>query len=370
MFKVTKSPHVAALSATVALSILAGCANIPSAAPTAAPLAPATEAAPAATNSNAGSAGNDTGELVIYTSRAESLFKPVLDEFKRAYPNINVTLLTGAGGELAARILEERANPKADVFLNTDTLSMQSLAAEGVLAPNSSKAVMALPEAYRADDGRWAALTLRLRVIMYNTNLVKPEELPNSLLDLTDPKWKGQVGAANSTNDSIVANIAAMRHLLGDEKTEAFIKGLIENETTFFGGHTDVRKAVGAGELKLGFVNHYYYHLSKAEGAPVGVIYPDQADDQVGMVINSTNIGIMQDAPHASTAQTFVDFMLSPAGQRIFAEKNFEYPIVPDVPLAEGVASLNQFRLADLKLKTIWEELQPTKDLIQKTGLP
>lgn len=364
MFKVARSTHVAGVSAALALSILVGCTSA-SPIPTTGPMDTSStqSAQPAATN-------NADGELVIYTSRAESLFKPVLEEFKKAYPNMTVTLLTGQGGELAARILEERNNPKADVFINTDTLAMQSLAAEGVLAPHASKAVMALPEMYRAGDGQWVALTLRLRVIMYNSNLVKPEELPNSLLDLTDPKWKGQVGAANSTNDSLIANLVAMRHLLGEEKTGAFIKGLIANDTKFFGGHTDVRKAVGSGELKLGFVNHYYYHLSEAEGAPVGVIYPDQDEGQMGLVVNSTNIGIIKGGPHASAAQQFVDFMLSPDGQRVFAEKNYEYPIIPDVPLAEGVPGLSQFKLADITLKTLWEGLQPTKNLVQKAGLP
>ena len=69
------------------------------------------------------------------------------------------------------------------------------------------------------------------------------------IFDLTDPKWKGQVAAAGSTNGGMQAQVAAMRQLLGDEETEAWLNGLIANEVTFFGGHTDVRKAVGAGEF-------------------------------------------------------------------------------------------------------------------------
>jgi iron(III) transport system substrate-binding protein len=145
---------------------------------------------------------------------------------------------------------------------------------------------------------------------------------------------------------------------------------LVDNETKFFGGHTEVRKAVGAGELKLGFVNHYYYHLSKAEGAPVGIIYPDQEDKGLGLMVNTTNVGIVKGAPHADLAAIFVDFMLSPAGQKVFAEKNFEYPIVADVPLAGGVDPLGQFKLANITLKTIFDELTPTKELAQKAGLP
>lgn len=310
------------------------------------------------------------GEIIVYTSRAEALFKPVIEAFNAEYPDIKVTVLNGSNGELAARLLEERANPQADVLINSDVLTMASLAAEGVFAPNDSPLVMDVPEGFRADDGSWVALTLRTRVIMYNTDLVSPEELPSSVLDLTDPKWRGAVGSANSTNGAMMAQLVAMRNQLGDTATAEFIRGLVANDTQFFGGHTDVRKAVGAGELKLGLVNHYYYHLSKAEGAPVGIIYPDQGEGEPGLIVNSTNAGIVRGGPNPDLARIFVDFMLSTRGQRVYAEQNFEYPIDPDVALAEGVRPLTSLRLNNVTLKTMWDELAPTRALAQEAGLP
>ncbi len=341
----------------------------PAAAPTTAPAEPT--AAPAApTAAPTEPAAMPKGEVVVYTSRAEALFKPVIEAFNAAYPDIKVTVLNGSNSELAARILEERANPKADVLVNSDILTMENLAAEGVFAPNDSAAVMAVAADYRADDGSWVALTLRPRVIMYNTDLVSPEELPKKMTDLADPKWKDAIGSANSTNGAMMAQLVIMRNQLGEPATEAFIQGLLENNTQFFGGHTDVRKAVGAGELKLGLVNHYYYHLSKAEGAPVGIIYPDQEDGGLGLMVNSTNAGIIKGGPNPEMARIFVDFMLSPAGQKIYAERNYEYPIVPGVPLAEGVAPLDSFKLNPFPLKTLRDELEPTRALVQKVGMP
>lgn len=310
------------------------------------------------------------GEIVVYTSRAEALFKPVVAAFNEEYPEVSVTLLTGQATELAARLLEERNNPRADVYISTDMLNMLSLAEQGVFEPNPSAAVMAVPAEYRGEDGSWVALTLRLRVIMYNTGLVQPADLPQSVLDLTDAKWKGQVGAANSTNGSMIAHLAVLREQLGDAQTESFVRGLVANETQFFGGHTDVRKAVGAGELKLGLVNHYYYHLSKAEGAPVGIVYPDQGDGQMGMPANTTNAAIVKGTRRADLARLFIDFMLSPRGQQIYAERNFEYPVVPGVALAEGVPALDQFRLSPVSLKSIYDQLAQTKALAQAAGLP
>jgi iron(III) transport system substrate-binding protein len=362
----------------ISVALIAACGGQPAAtpptaapaAPTAAPTTAPAEPTTAPTAAPAEPTVLPKGEVVVYTSRAEALFKPVIEAFNAAYPDIKVTVLNGSNSELAARILEERANPKADVLVNSDILTMENLAAEGVFAPNNSPAVMAVPADYRADDGSWVALTLRARVIMYNTDLVSLEELPKKMVDLADPKWKDVIGSANSTNGAMMAQLVIMRNQLGEPATEAFIQGLLENNAQFFGGHTDVRKAVGAGELKLGLVNHYYYHLSKAEGAPVGIIYPDQEDGGLGLMVNSTNAGIIKGGPNPEMARIFVDFMLSPAGQKIYAERNYEYPIVPGVPLAEGVAPLDSFRLNPFPLKTLRDELEPTRALVQKVGMP
>jgi iron(III) transport system substrate-binding protein len=355
--KYTRSIY-AVLLLLMSAAVFAACTTpvTPAAAPVDAAAAPAGEAT--------------AGELIVYTSRAESLFKPVIEAFNQAYPDVKVTMLTGSNGELAAKLLEERANPQADLLVNSDTLTMESLAEQGLFTPNDSPAVAAVAEGYRADDGSWVALTLRPRVIMYNTDLVAPEDVPTTLMGLTDPQWQGQIGAADSRNGAMVAQLVAMRHLLGEEAMTAFVQGLVANETQWFGGHTDVRKAVGAGELKLGLVNHYYYHLSAAEGAPVGVVYPDQGEGELGLVVNSTNAGIVQGARHPELAKLFIDFMLSPEGQKVYADLNFEYPVTPGVATAEGVPPLSDFQLADVTLKTMWEELEPAQQAAQAAGLP
>lgn len=323
--------------------------------------APATPAAPAQSS-------GPSGTLTIYTTRADTLFKPVVAEFNKTNPSVKISLLSGKSGELGAKLAEEKANPQADVFVGTDMLAAIDLAAQGIFTPITSAKASQIPERYRASDNLWVGLTLRPRVIMYNKNLVKPEELPKSIFDLTDAKWKGQVGAANSTNDAMTANLAALRKLIGPEKTEKFVKDLVANNTQFFGGHTDVRKAVGAGELKLGFVNHYYYHLSRVEGAPVGIIYPDL--DSTGLIVNTTVAGVVKGSKNGSTAQAFVDFLLSPAGQKVFAENNYEYPIVPGVALADGVDALDKFKVNDLQMQGLYNDLKATKQMMQQAGLP
>lgn len=310
------------------------------------------------------------GELVVYSGRSEPLIQPVLDKFNEKSPDVTISLKAGNNSELANAILEERANPQADVFITTEVVTVQSLYDQGVFQNYLSPNAASIPAQYRQADGGWTGITARARVVMYNSDRVKPEEVPTSIFDLTDLKWKGQIAAAGSSNGSMQAQIAAMRLLIGEEATEEWLHGLIANDVTFFAGHTDVRKAVGAGEFKIGLVNHYYYYLQKAEGSPVGIVFADQGEGQMGVVVNATAIGLVKGAKNLAAAQALVDFLLSPEGQQLFAELNYEYPLVAGVPLHPDVAPLTNYRLAEVSVVKAAQEFAPTFALIEKVGLP
>ncbi|HAV77271.1 MAG TPA: ABC transporter substrate-binding protein [Anaerolineae bacterium] len=311
-----------------------------------------------------------TGELVIYSGRSEPLIQPVINAFKAKHPNVEILLKAGSNSELANALIEEQANPQADVFITTELITVQSLAQMGVFQSYMPTGSDQLPAEFLGTDNMWTGLTRRARVIMYNKDLVSENELPASIFDLTDPKWKGQIAAAGSTNGSMQAQIAAMRQLLGEEATEEWLNGLLANEVTFFGGHTDVRKAVGAGEFKLGLVNHYYYYLQQAEGSNVGVIFPDQADGQIGLITNATAAAVVNGSAHTAAAHAFLDFLVSADGQKLFAEQNYEYPLLPGVVLHKAVEPLDGFRFVDVDIVKAALESDATFDLIEKVGLP
>lgn len=311
-----------------------------------------------------------SGRLVIYSARTEPLIQPVLNAFQNNYPNVDIRLKSGRNSELANALLEERINPQADVFITTELITIQVLNSQGIFESYRSPAAELVPPEFIGENDGWTGISRRARVIMYNTDLVSPHEAPESIFDLSDPRWKGEVAASGSTNGSMQAQIAAMRLLIGDEATEKWLRALIDNEVTFFAGHTDVRRAVGAGEFKLGLVNHYYYHLQKEQGDPVDLVFPDQEEGQIGLITNATAVGIIRGTQNAEAARLFVDFLLSPEGQKIFSELNFEYPLVAGVPLETSVIPLDQFRLIELDVGRASLYLEETFALIDRVGLP
>jgi iron(III) transport system substrate-binding protein len=341
------------LFTVILAAVLTACATV-TPAPT---VAPASAAAP-------------SGNLVVYSGRSEALLKPVIEKFKAKYPAVTVALKAGSNSELANALIEEKANPQADVFVATELMTLQSLADQGVFEAHKSANLKNVSSDYQHPAGLWTGLTLRARVIMYNTDLVKSEDAPKSIFDLTNPKWKGQIAMAGSTNGSLQAQVAEMRQLLGDEKTQKWLTDLKANDVKFFGGHTDVRKAVGAGEFKIGLVNHYYFHLQVAEKSKVAVVYPDQGKDELGLMVNTTGAGVIKGAKNLNNAKVFVDYLLSAEGQDIFAQLNYEYPLRQDVQLRKDVVPLSNYRVAVFDIVKVAQSLNNTLTLLEKTAIP
>ncbi|MDF2629909.1 MAG: extracellular solute-binding protein [Symbiobacteriaceae bacterium] len=322
-----------------------------------------TASAPAPTSK----ADAETKELVVYTGRSETLVKPVLEAFEKA-TGVKVTYKAAGATELANLILEEKSSPKADIYLANDAGALEKLRIEKALEVYTSENLKKVPGDLKAVDNSWYAVTARARVIMYNKALVSEAELPKSLKDLADPKWKDQIGMATGANESVIANVTALRLTEGEQAAEKFLNDLKNNGLKVYKGHGDVRKAVGAGQIKLGWVNHYYYHLQthEAEGNNVGVIYPDQ--DGAGATVNIAGAAIVKGAKNMANAKKFLDWLLTPETQKLFAELNYEMPVLPGVATKEAKA-LGEFKRNAVKLGQFGEQWDKSVQLIDKIGL-
>jgi iron(III) transport system substrate-binding protein len=287
-------------------------------------------------------AAQGSGEVVVYSGRAEPLLKLILELFEKQTA-IKTIVKYGNGAVLAQQILEEQKalGRSADLFIHTEAGTFESLRLDGALHPYNSESTRSILVDLRARDGSWTGLSGRSRAILYNKNLVKPNELPNSIFDLTAPKWKGKIAATNSANASFFAWVSALRLTIGDDRAQDFLSKLKENTARLSASHTDVRKAVGRGEFALGLINHYYYHIQLEEPdvavRNVGIIFPDQKSNQIGTLILAAAGAILKNSRNLGNAQKLLDFLTGPDGQKFFAEVNYEYPLRPAVPTRSEV---------------------------------
>ncbi len=308
--------------------------------------------------------------LIVYSGRGEKFTRPTAEAFTKQ-TGIPVQMQTGKSAAILAKLRVERDKSPADIFITNYVGVLEEARKHDLLAPVTSPMVEQIPAEFRAQDHTWLAFSARLRVIVYNTDMVKPDAI-SSLLDLAEAKWHGKVGTVTSGNQSFIGGLTALYALHGAEKTEAFLQGLKANsEGRVMPKHTPVVSAVAAGQFPLGYVNHYYYYRHKAKNpdAPLGILIPDQGDAGMGAVVTVAGAAMLKSSKNREVAQKFMTFLISPAGQEIFAKVNYEYPVNPKVTAHEAVVPRDRIKLAPVNLAQAFGSRAQAIALIEKVGL-
>ncbi|MGQ0694629.1 MAG: extracellular solute-binding protein [Nitrospiraceae bacterium] len=310
-------------------------------------------------------------KLTVYSGRAERLIKPVLDAFS-AKTGIQVDLLSSGTTELVNRLKAEGNRSPADLLITNDAGSLELARTAGLLRPLHMREVdRAIPPQFRASDNSWVGLSGRFWIIVYNTTMVKPDQI-KSLLDLADPKWKDKIAIPNSGSEYLQAGISVVRATIGDDRTKQFLQGLRENAgTQVYQKSSQIVDAVAKGQVALGIVNHYYVyrHLATQPTAPLGVLMPDQHEGGMGAIMNVAGIGVLKHTPRLDSAKLLVEFLVAQAGQKMFADLDKEYPLHPEVKADPALIERKSFRAALVPLAKLAELREPTLLLIEEVGL-
>lgn len=310
-------------------------------------------------------------KLIVYSGRAERLIKPVLDAFT-AKTGIQVDLLSSGTTELVNRLKAEGDRTPADVLITNDAGSLELARAAGLLRPLNMREIdRAIPPQFRASDNSWIGLSGRFWVIVYNTTMVKPDQL-KSLLDLADPKWKDKIAIPNSGSEYLQAGVSVICATIGDDRTKKFLEGLKENAgTQVYQKSSQIVDAVAKGQVAVGIVNHYYVyrHLATQPAAPITVLMPDQQEGGMGAIMNVAGIGVLKHTTHLDGAKLLVEFLVAQAGQKMFADLDKEYPLHPEVKADPALVERKSFRAALVPLTKLAELREPTLTLIEQVGL-
>lgn len=309
--------------------------------------------------------------LVVYSGRAERLIQPVLDAFQ-AESGINVQMLTADSTALINRLQMEGARTPADVLITNDAGTLERARELQLLQPATIPGIEeTIPSRFRAPDNTWIGLSGRIWVIVYNTAMVSPDDI-SSILDLADPKWRGKIAIPSAGSVYLQTGVSVIRAVKGDEATTAFLRGLKDNAGSLvYGKNRQIVAAVARGEVAAGPVNHYYInrHLAKHPDAPIASLPTDQGEPGMGVVLNAAGIGITAQTKHLEQARALVRFLISPKGQRMFANVNKEYPLNPHVTAAPELLPLQSIQVASMPLSRLAQLRDPTMTVIEEVGL-
>jgi iron(III) transport system substrate-binding protein len=330
------------------------------------PAAPSPSAEPS-TSASAATSGAPTGTLTIYAGRSEELVGPLIEQFKAAN-DVDVKVEYAGTTDLAATLLEEGDASPADVFFAQDAGALGAVAAEGRLATLPAATLAKVDDRFVSDDGQWVGISGRARVVIYDSRVLDEAQMPDSIAAFTDTAWKGRIGWA-PTNASLQSFVTAYRVLEGDDAARAWLEGIQANEPKVYDGNDAVLAAVAAGEIEVGFVNHYYLMRQLAEqgdGFPVRNHFLPGGDP--GSLVNVAGAGILSSAPNPAAAQAFLDFLLTRESQTYFADETFEYPLVDGVAADPRLPALSEIQSPDIDLSDL-ADLQGTLDLMQAAGV-
>jgi iron(III) transport system substrate-binding protein len=317
--------------------------------------------------SAAACSGNAEEKLTIYSGRSETLVQPLLEDFSED-TGIGIRVRYGDTAELAATILEEGDNSPADIFFAQDAGALGALAAEGRLAALPDDVLALAPEAYRSTDGVWVGVSGRSRVVAYNTGVLSEDDLPDSILDFTDPEWNGRIGWA-PTNGSFQAFVTGLRQTEGEDGARAWLEGIKANDPTEYPNNVTAIEGVASGEVDVAFVNHYYLFQFLAEQGddfPVRNRYTAAGDP--GSLVNVAGVGILESADNSRAAEEFTRYLLSEHAQGYFAEETHEYPLIDAVETDPRLTPLDQLDPPAIDLSDL-SDLEGTLELLRDTGV-
>ena len=310
---------------------------------------------------DAGAKKSEKSEVNLYTSRHYDVDNELYKKFEEE-TGIKVNVIKDEADVLIERIKREGSATKADLLLTADVGRLYRAKEEGLLqSVSSDKLSKQIPEKLRDVDDMWVGLTKRARILVYNKDKVKPEEL-STYEALTEDKWKSRVLVRSSESVYNQSLLASFIEIDGEEKAKEWAQGLVNNfAQNPEGGDRDQAKAIAAGIGDVAIMNSYYFgqmlNSSEPEEVKVaenlGVFFPNQ--ETTGTHVNISGAGVVKGSKNAENAVKLLEFLTDEEAQSEFASANYEYPVNENVEPSELLKSWGDFKEQDIPLSTLGE---------------
>ncbi|SDO51489.1 iron(III) transport system substrate-binding protein [Halomonas shengliensis] len=313
-------------------------------------------------------------ELNIYSARHYDSDAALYQAFTEE-TGIEVNLLEGDSDQLIERIKREGVASPADVMITVDAGRLWRAEQEGVFQGVESEVLNErLPESMRHPEGLWFGFSQRARAIFYDRDGFDPAEI-GSYEELSDPRFEGEVCIRSSNNIYNQSLLASLVEHHGAEGAEEWAQGVVANMARDpEGGDTDQIKGVASGECSLAVANHYYYvrllhsddEADREVARQVGVIFPNQ--DGRGTHVNVGGAGVVEGAPNRENAVRFLEFLASDTAQEIFANGNYEFPVVEGVKMNPVLESWGNFKKDSLNISKLGENNPEAIKIFDRVG--
>jgi iron(III) transport system substrate-binding protein len=309
--------------------------------------------------------------VVLYCAQDREFAESILADFTAGGgPPVDAKYDTEANKSvsLVEELVREAGRPRCDVFWNNEVIGAIRLERQGLLEPYASPSAAPYPAWAKAPDGTWHAFAARARVLLVNTKLVSEAERPKSLLELTDPKWRGRVAMAKPQFGTTATQAACLFEALGPDAAKGFYRGLKANGIQVVPGNKQAAEGVGEGRFAVGLTDTDDALEEVQAGRPVAIVFPNAAGDpahpKLGTLFIPNTLAVVKGGPHPEAARRLVDFLLSADVEKRLAEGGgYQIPLNPEVKanLPPALAPARTAKPMDVDFARAadrWEEAQ------------
>ena len=283
-------------------------------------------------------------EVVVYCTVDQVFSEPILRDFEKetgievkAVFDTEETKSTG----VMNRLIAEKDNAQCDLFWSGDPLRNVVLQSKGISAPYQSAQTDLIPGHFREKDYHWTGFSARARVLIYNKNQISSDSLPQSILDLTQPRFKGRFTIANPLFGTTTFHMAALFTVMGQAPAKQWMNDLKKNQVVIASSNGDVKKRVMNGDLAFGLTDTDDAFEAKKESSDVDYIFLDQQEGGMGTLIMPNALSMIKDSPNGENGKKLMDYLLSRQTEAKLAISCAQMPLIKGTEVPDIVPSLD-----------------------------
>ncbi len=333
-------------------------------------LALALVASACGSSSASGSSSGSGTTITLYSGQHEETTLALVKAFEKK-TGINVKIRNDDEDVLANQILTEGSASPADVFYTENSPPLELLQEKGRLTSVLPSTLAKVPAKYSSPEGKWVGVSARVNVMDYNTNSLTKAELPTSIMDLADPKWKGKIGLAQGESDFFPI-VVSIQKTYGTKAASDWLTAVKANAgSNLYPDNETLANEINLGHVELGVLNHYYWYREQAEqgAANTHSAIATFAAGDAGYIVDVSGAGIIDTSDHKSADQQFLAFLVSEQGEEILAHSDsFEYPLGSGVTTAKSLIPFDSLQPAPLTVAELGDGSSATA-LLQQAGL-
>jgi iron(III) transport system substrate-binding protein len=317
---------------------------------------------------SSGSSGASSDAITVYSGQHEQTMAALVADFRRR-SGVDVKLRSSDEASLANQVLREGSASPADVFVAENPPALTVLERKGLFAPVDTSTLAKAPARLNDPKHEWVAVSARSAVLAYNTDALKPSQLPSAVQDLASPAWDGKVGFAPTETD-FQPLITALGRLRGASAATAWLRGLKAHGKVYDDNEALIA-AVNRGEVATGLIDHYYWYRLRDEVGTSkvhsGLHYFGAGD--AGALVDVSGAAALRSSSHAKQAQRFLAYLVSKPAQEIIAtSESYEYPVGSGVQAKRELKPFAQLTPPDISVADLGDGRSALREL-QDVGL-